>query len=204
MQYEPELFPGLIYRMKVPKVVMLVFVSGKVVLTGRACARLHYPWMPLASAFGAKDYHVASDAVTRSCTQQCLPLCLHHATAACHVGHACHVHLRRAVSDGSLPICSGAKSKEDIYEAFEKIYPVLTQFRKGAQPPAALPPPMMPPATSQVHTLFCVTTSSQPSNVLPMYCTKTAQHVLNIRSSIFGVRETTVWHHYDQCLDRNA
>lgn len=33
-QYEPELFPGLIYRMKVPKVVLLIFVSGKVVLTG--------------------------------------------------------------------------------------------------------------------------------------------------------------------------
>ena len=34
LQYEPELFPGLIYRMKSPKVVLLVFVSGKVVLTG--------------------------------------------------------------------------------------------------------------------------------------------------------------------------
>ncbi|XP_028761227.1 TATA-box-binding protein 1-like [Neltuma alba] len=32
--YEPELFPGLIYRMKHPKIVLLVFVSGKVVLTG--------------------------------------------------------------------------------------------------------------------------------------------------------------------------
>ena len=32
--YEPELFPGLIYRMKQPKVVLLIFVSGKVVLTG--------------------------------------------------------------------------------------------------------------------------------------------------------------------------
>mmetsp|Transcript_9344 Transcript_9344/g.24712 ORF Transcript_9344/g.24712 Transcript_9344/m.24712 type:complete len:216 (+) Transcript_9344:415-1062(+) len=32
--YEPELFPGLIYRMMEPKVVLLVFVSGKVVLTG--------------------------------------------------------------------------------------------------------------------------------------------------------------------------
>ena len=30
----PELFPGLIYRMQVPKVVLLIFVSGKVVLTG--------------------------------------------------------------------------------------------------------------------------------------------------------------------------
>jgi transcription initiation factor TFIID TATA-box-binding protein len=32
--YEPELFPGLIYRMQDPKCVLLVFVSGKVVLTG--------------------------------------------------------------------------------------------------------------------------------------------------------------------------
>ena len=34
LQYEPEIFPGLIYRMKQPKVVLLIFVSGKVVLTG--------------------------------------------------------------------------------------------------------------------------------------------------------------------------
>ena len=33
-QYEPELFPGLIYRMRMPKIVLLIFVSGKVVLTG--------------------------------------------------------------------------------------------------------------------------------------------------------------------------
>jgi len=32
--YEPELFPGLIYRMVEPKVVLLIFVSGKIVLTG--------------------------------------------------------------------------------------------------------------------------------------------------------------------------
>lgn len=55
--YEPELFPGLIYRMVKPKVVLLIFVSGKVVLTG-------------------------------------------------------------------------AKVREETYDAFEKIYPVLTEFRK--------------------------------------------------------------------------
>ncbi|KAJ3125133.1 TATA box-binding protein-like protein 2 [Nowakowskiella sp. JEL0407] len=32
--YEPELFPGLIYRMHKPKIVLLIFVSGKIVLTG--------------------------------------------------------------------------------------------------------------------------------------------------------------------------
>jgi len=61
--YEPELFPGLIYRMKEPKVVLLIFVSGKVVLTG-------------------------------------------------------------------------AKLREDLFAAFEKIYPVLQEFRKGGHPVA--------------------------------------------------------------------
>jgi len=55
--YEPELFPGLIYRMVQPKIVLLIFVSGKVVLTG-------------------------------------------------------------------------AKTREQLYEAFENLYPVLTEFRK--------------------------------------------------------------------------
>ncbi|KAH8970873.1 hypothetical protein BDL97_02G111700 [Sphagnum fallax] len=58
--YEPELFPGLIYRMKQPKIVLLIFVSGKIVLTG-------------------------------------------------------------------------AKVRDEIYEAFENIYPVLTEFRKVQQ-----------------------------------------------------------------------
>ncbi|KNE58749.1 TATA-box-binding protein 2 [Allomyces macrogynus ATCC 38327] len=57
--YEPELFPGLIYRMLKPKIVLLIFVSGKIVLTG-------------------------------------------------------------------------AKVREEIYEAFEKIYPVLSDFKKSA------------------------------------------------------------------------
>ncbi|MDD1764480.1 MAG: TATA-box-binding protein [Candidatus Methanomethyliaceae archaeon] len=32
--YEPEQFPGMIYRMSEPKVVLLIFTSGKVVCTG--------------------------------------------------------------------------------------------------------------------------------------------------------------------------
>src|SRR5277367_1748676 len=60
-QYEPELFPGLIYRMVNPKIVLLIFVSGKIVLTG-------------------------------------------------------------------------AKVREEIYRAFESIYPVLSEFRKDSIP----------------------------------------------------------------------
>ncbi|XP_008048159.2 TATA box-binding protein-like protein 2 [Carlito syrichta] len=33
--YEPELFPGLVYRMVKPRIVLLIFASGKVVLTGK-------------------------------------------------------------------------------------------------------------------------------------------------------------------------
>jgi len=33
-EYEPEQFPGLIYRLKKPKVAILIFRSGKVVCTG--------------------------------------------------------------------------------------------------------------------------------------------------------------------------
>ena len=47
--YEPEQFPGLIYRMDDPKVVILIFASGKIVCTGAtkeedvytAVAKLH-------------------------------------------------------------------------------------------------------------------------------------------------------------------
>ena len=34
VMYEPEQFPGLIYRMTEPKVVLLLFASGKLVITG--------------------------------------------------------------------------------------------------------------------------------------------------------------------------
>ena len=34
IEYEPEQFPGLVYRVKEPKIVMLLFSSGKVVCTG--------------------------------------------------------------------------------------------------------------------------------------------------------------------------
>jgi transcription initiation factor TFIID TATA-box-binding protein len=47
--YEPEQFPGLIYRMEEPKVVILLFSTGKLVCTGAtkeedvylAVAKLH-------------------------------------------------------------------------------------------------------------------------------------------------------------------
>ena len=43
LQYEPELFPGLVYRMLQPKIACMIFVSGKVVITG-AKVRNHHLW----------------------------------------------------------------------------------------------------------------------------------------------------------------
>jgi transcription initiation factor TFIID TATA-box-binding protein len=34
IEYEPEQIPGLVYRIKQPKVVVLIFSSGKLVVTG--------------------------------------------------------------------------------------------------------------------------------------------------------------------------
>mmetsp|Transcript_2621 Transcript_2621/g.8179 ORF Transcript_2621/g.8179 Transcript_2621/m.8179 type:complete len:240 (+) Transcript_2621:111-830(+) len=40
--YEPELFPGLVYRLVNPKTVLLIFVSGRLVITGgKALDQLH-------------------------------------------------------------------------------------------------------------------------------------------------------------------
>ena len=34
IEYEPEQFPGLVYRIADPKIVVLIFSSGKIILTG--------------------------------------------------------------------------------------------------------------------------------------------------------------------------
>ena len=103
-QYEPELFPGLIYRMKEPKVVLLIFVSGKVVLTGE----------------------------TRACLLPLMPTMLAQYLAIRRMYHA------------------GAKRREDLFAAFEKIYPVLQEFRKGAmQPQPQAVSVVMPPQVTE-------------------------------------------------------
>ena len=38
--YEPEIFPGLVFRLSNPRVCLIVFVSGKIVLTGAKASHL--------------------------------------------------------------------------------------------------------------------------------------------------------------------
>jgi len=37
VEYEPEVFPGLVCRLEAPRVVVLVFCTGKLVITGGKC-----------------------------------------------------------------------------------------------------------------------------------------------------------------------
>ena len=41
VEYEPEQFPGLIYRLDFPRVVCLIFGSGKMVITGARLSLIH-------------------------------------------------------------------------------------------------------------------------------------------------------------------
>lgn len=100
--YEPELFPGLIYRMVKPKLVMLIFVSGKVVMTG-------------------------------------------------------------------------ARSVQDLHSAFNKIYPVLQEFRKVTILAAPINGPHAPPSSSRA----LVATPAQGSNATSTAITATSSSTGN-------------------------
>ena len=55
VMYEPEQFPGLIYRMKDPKTVLLLFASGKLVCTGAKSEEMVHE--SVAKVFGVlRDY----------------------------------------------------------------------------------------------------------------------------------------------------
>ena len=63
--YEPEMFPGLIFHMLEPKIVLLIFVSGKIVLTGaktREDIYLAYQKiLPILSQYKKTEYKYEKD-----------------------------------------------------------------------------------------------------------------------------------------------
>ena len=58
--YEPEMFPGLIFHMLDPKIVLLIFVSGKIVLTGAKkredIYRAYQKIIPILNQFKKSEY----------------------------------------------------------------------------------------------------------------------------------------------------
>jgi transcription initiation factor TFIID TATA-box-binding protein len=60
VMYEPEQFPGLIYRMRDPKTVLLLFSSGKLVCTGAKSEDMVYE--SVAKVYGVlRDYALLFD-----------------------------------------------------------------------------------------------------------------------------------------------
>jgi len=60
VMYEPEQFPGLIYRMRDPKTVLLLFSSGKLVCTGAKSEDMVYE--AVAKVYGVlRDYALLFD-----------------------------------------------------------------------------------------------------------------------------------------------
>ena len=60
VMYEPEQFPGLIYRMKDPKTVLLLFTSGKLVCTGAKSEEMVHE--AVTKVYGVlKDYDLLFD-----------------------------------------------------------------------------------------------------------------------------------------------
>ena len=111
--YEPELFPGLIYRMVKPRIVLLIFVSGKVVLTGKlglflSAAVCCYCGLFLSAAvcccsvsFSLRQY-VAARSLSLCSSLLRLGLFLSAAVCCCSVSFS----LRQYVAARSLSLCS--------------------------------------------------------------------------------------------------
>ena len=63
--YEPEMFPGLIFHMLNPKIVLLIFVSGKIVLTGAKTRediyKAYQNILPILSQFKKSEYKYEKD-----------------------------------------------------------------------------------------------------------------------------------------------
>ena len=95
-----------------------------------------------------------------------------------------------AVHTAHCPLLAGAKTRADMYQAFELIYPVLQSFKKGASTPASLPAPAAPPA-HQVCSLLsgrtdgCVAGGSQR-------LTRSAMHGRAVACSCVGCSKSSV------------
>jgi transcription initiation factor TFIID TATA-box-binding protein len=62
MEYEPEQFPGLVYRMKNPKAAALIFGSGKIVCTGaRSISDVHIVFKKVVSVVQKTGVKVPKD-----------------------------------------------------------------------------------------------------------------------------------------------
>ncbi|GJP29376.1 hypothetical protein CLOM_g16494 [Closterium sp. NIES-68] len=157
-EYNPKRFAAVIIRIREPKTTALVFASGKMVCTGakseeqsRLAAR---KYARIIQKLGNdqvkfKDFKIQN--IVGSCDVR-FPIRLE----GLQIGPSTVLQLRaRALPWLDIPheaakivllifvsgkiVLTGAKVRDEIYQAFENIYPVLNLYRKIQAEP--LPPP---------------------------------------------------------------
>lgn len=133
--YEPELFPGLIYRMVKPRVVLLIFVSGKV--------SLKMAWFKRSEMWAREKRFMSPKILNLKGHLMLLSLWKAFWYTFFVVEHKLII-LQEEVIDFSIfidllkleilrffqVVITGAKYKKDIDDAFNQIYPILKGFKK--------------------------------------------------------------------------
>ncbi|KAI8849938.1 hypothetical protein BC829DRAFT_390561 [Chytridium lagenaria] len=138
-EYNPKRFAAVLCRIREPKTTALIFASGKMVVTGaksedqsRLAAR-KYARIIQKLGFPAKFTDFKIQNIVGSCDVK-FPIRL-EGLAYAH-GHFSSYEpelfpglIYRMVKP-KIIVLTGAKVRDEIYQAFENIYPVLTEFRK--------------------------------------------------------------------------
>ncbi|KAG4091439.1 TBP-domain-containing protein [Neocallimastix lanati (nom. inval.)] len=147
-EYNPKRFAAVIMRIREPKTTALIFVSGKMVVTGAKSeeqsklAARKYARIIQKLGFPARFNEFKIQNIVGSCDVK-FPIRLEG--LACAHGHFSSYEpelfpglIYRMVKpkivllifvSGKI-VLTGAKVREEIYQAFENIYPVLKDFRK--------------------------------------------------------------------------
>ncbi|ORX42830.1 TBP-domain-containing protein [Piromyces finnis] len=147
-EYNPKRFAAVIMRIREPKTTALIFVSGKMVITGAKSeeqsklAARKYARIIQKLGFPARFNEFKIQNIVGSCDVK-FPIRLEG--LACSHGHFSSYEpelfpglIYRMVKpkivllifvSGKI-VLTGAKVREEIYQAFENIYPVLKEFRK--------------------------------------------------------------------------
>ncbi|PVH31822.1 hypothetical protein PAHAL_9G242400 [Panicum hallii] len=120
-EYNPKRFAAVIMRIREPKTTALVFASGKMVCTG-AKSEEH-------SKLAARKY--ARIIQKLGYPAKFKDFKIQNMVGSCDVKFPIRLE-GLAYSHGAFSniVLTGAKVREEIYTAFENIYPVLTEYRK--------------------------------------------------------------------------
>ena len=147
VEYNPEQFPGLVYRLDEPKVTALIFKSGKMVVTGAKSTRqlieavkkivrnlkkhgitiVGRPKVQIQNIVASANLHVCVDLERAALTLENSMYEPEQFPGLIHRMDNPKVVLL-IFSSGKMVI-TGAKREEEVYEAVHRIYEKLKQLR---------------------------------------------------------------------------